>query len=57
MKKTWFEKMQDKPGYPKILILDEKFPVSKAIHKMGVEVGEEIVITNTKEVIPSYDSS
>jgi alkylated DNA nucleotide flippase Atl1 len=52
LKKTWFEKMQDKPGYPKILILDEKFPCFKAVHKMGVEVGEEIVITNTMEVIP-----
>ena len=51
MKKTWFEKMQDKPGYPKILILEEKFPCFKAVHKMGVEVGQEIVITNTKEVI------
>jgi len=53
MKKTWFEKMQDKPGYPKILILEEKFPCFKAVHKMGVEVGEEIVITNAKEVIPT----
>lgn len=53
MKKTWFEKMQDKPGYPKILILEEKFPCFKAVHKMGVAVGEEIVITNAKEVIPT----
>lgn len=52
MKKTWFEKMQDKPGYPKILILEEKFPCFRAVHKMGVEVGQEIVITNTTEVIP-----
>ena len=52
MKKTWFEKMQDKPGYPKILVLEEKFPCFKAVHKMGVAVGEEIVITNAKEVIP-----
>jgi len=52
MKKTWFEKMQDKPGYPKTLVLEEKFPCFKAVHKMGVSVGEEVVITNAKEVIP-----
>jgi alkylated DNA nucleotide flippase Atl1 len=53
VRKTWFEKMQDKPGYPKILILEEKFPCFKAVHKMGAAVGEEIVITNAKEVIPT----
>jgi alkylated DNA nucleotide flippase Atl1 len=52
MKKTWFQKMQDKPGYPKILILEERFPCYNAVHKMGVNAGEQVVITNVSEVIP-----
>jgi alkylated DNA nucleotide flippase Atl1 len=52
MKKTWFQKMEDKHGYPKILILEEKFPCYNAVHKMGANVGDEIVITQTSELIP-----
>jgi hypothetical protein len=52
MKKTWVEKMQDKPGYPKILVLEEKFPCYKAVHKMGANIGDKIVITQASEVIP-----
>ena len=52
MKKTWVEKMQDKPGYPKILVLEEKFPCYKAVHKMGADIGDQIVITQASEVIP-----
>lgn len=52
MKKTWVEKMQDKPGYPKILVLEEKFPCYNAVHKMSANIGDKIVITQASEVIP-----
>jgi len=52
MKKTWVEKMRDKPGYPKILVLEEKFPCYNAVHKMGANPGDKIVITQASEVIP-----
>ncbi len=52
MKKTWFEKMQDKPGYPKTLILEEGFPCYAAMHKMGADVGDPIVIVNASEILP-----
>jgi len=44
--------MQDKPGYPKVLILEERFPCYHAVHKMGAKVGDEIVLVNPSEVIP-----
>jgi alkylated DNA nucleotide flippase Atl1 len=52
MKKTWVQKMQDKPGYPKVLILAERFPCYNAVHKMGAEPGDEIVLVNPSEVLP-----
>jgi alkylated DNA nucleotide flippase Atl1 len=52
MKKTWFQKMQDKPGYPKILILEERFPCYNAVHKMGANAGDEIVLVSPSDVIP-----
>ena len=44
--------MQDKPGYPKMLILGERFPCYNAVHKMGANVGDEIVLVNPSDVIP-----
>ncbi len=52
MKKTWLEKMQDKPGYPKELVLEENFPCYNAVHNMGANAGEVIVIVNPSEVFP-----
>lgn len=52
MKKTWFQKMQDKPGYPKILILEERFPCYNAVHKTGANAGDEIVLVNPSDVVP-----
>ncbi|MEJ2448783.1 MAG: MGMT family protein [Anaerolineales bacterium] len=52
MKKSWYQKMQDKPGYPKVLILEERFPCYNAVHKMGAKAGDEIVLVNPSEVIP-----
>ena len=51
MRKTWQEKLQDKPSLPKVLRLEKKFPCYKAVHKMGAEVGDEIVLVNPSEVL------
>ena len=50
-KKTWEEKLADKEGYPKVLKLEEGFPCYKALHKMGAEAGDEVVLVNASDVI------
>jgi alkylated DNA nucleotide flippase Atl1 len=50
-KKTWREKLADKEGYPKVLMLEKGFPCYKAVHKMGAEAGDEIVLVNPSEVV------
>jgi alkylated DNA nucleotide flippase Atl1 len=51
MKKTWQEKLKDKPSFPKVLRLEKGFPCYHAVHKMGAEVGDEIVLVNPSEVV------
>jgi alkylated DNA nucleotide flippase Atl1 len=51
MKKTWQEKLEDKPSFPKVLKLEKKFPCYNAVHKMGAEVGDDIVLVNPSEVV------
>jgi hypothetical protein len=51
MKKTWQEKLEDKPSFPKVLRLEKRFPCYNAVHKMGAEVGDEIVLVNSFEVV------
>ena len=51
MKKTWQEKLRDKPSFPKVLRLEKRFPCYNAVHKMGAEVGDEIVLVNPSEVV------
>lgn len=50
MAKSWQEKMADKKGVPKILKLEKGFPCYNALHKMGAEVGDEVVLVNPREV-------
>ncbi|MGD0804388.1 MAG: hypothetical protein ABSA11_09980 [Candidatus Bathyarchaeia archaeon] len=50
-KKTWQEKLADKEGLPKTLELKQNFPCFNALHKMGVEVGETVVLVNPREVV------
>lgn len=50
MRKSWQEKMADKAGVPKILMLEDRFPCYNAVHKMGAEVGDPIVLVNPREV-------
>jgi len=51
MKKTWQEKLKDKPSFPKVLRLEKRFPCYNAVHKMGAEVGDKIVLVNASEIL------
>jgi alkylated DNA nucleotide flippase Atl1 len=51
MKKTWQEKLRDKPSFPKVLKLEKRFPCYNAVHKMGAEVGDNVILVNTSEVV------
>lgn len=50
MAKSWQEKMADKKGVPKILKLEKGFPCYNAVHKMGAEAGDDVVLVNPREV-------
>ncbi len=50
-RKTWQEKLVDKNGYPKVLELEEGFPCYRALHKMGAEAGDRVVLVNASEVL------
>ena len=50
-KKSWQEKLADKKGMPKILRLEKRFPCFNAVHKMGAELGDEVVLVNPSEVV------
>ena len=50
-KKSWQEKLVDKQGYPKVLRLEKRFPYYNAVHNMGVEAGDEVVLVNPSEVV------
>jgi hypothetical protein len=50
-RKSWQEKLCDKEGIPKILKLERRFPCFNALHKMGVEIGEDVVLVNPSEVV------
>lgn len=50
-KKSWQEKCADKKGFPKVLRLQKKFPCYNAVHKMGAEAGDKVVLANPSEVI------
>jgi len=51
MKKTWMEKLEDKASLPKVLKLESRFPCYNAVHKMGADVGDDIVLVNPSEVV------
>ncbi|HUX47871.1 MAG TPA: MGMT family protein [Dehalococcoidia bacterium] len=51
MKKTWQEKLKDKPSFPKVLRLEKEFPCYNAVHKMGAEAGDAVVLVNPSEVV------
>jgi alkylated DNA nucleotide flippase Atl1 len=51
MKKTWQAKLKDKASLPKILKLQKGFPCYNAVHKMGAEAGDNVVLVNPSEVV------
>ena len=51
MKKTWQQKLEDKPSFPKVLRLEKEFPCYNAVHKMGAEAGDNVVLVNPSEVV------
>jgi hypothetical protein len=51
-RKTWEEKLADKNGYPKVLVLEEGFPCYRALNKMGAEAGDSVVLVNPSEIVP-----
>jgi alkylated DNA nucleotide flippase Atl1 len=50
-KKSWQEKLANKNNLPKILKLQKKFPCYNAVHKMGANVGDDVVLVNPSEVV------
>jgi len=50
-KKTWREKLADKKDLPKFLELEKRFPCYNAVHKMGANIGDTIVLANPSEVV------
>ena len=50
-KKTWREKLTDREGLPKILKLERRFPCYNALHRMGVGLGEDVVLVNPGEIV------
>ncbi len=50
-KKSWQDKLADKKNLPKILKLEEKFPCYNAVHKMGANAGDDVVLVNPSEII------
>ncbi len=51
MRKTWQEKLDDKDTLPKVLKLEKGFPCYNAVHKIGAEAGDNVVLVNPSEVV------
>ena len=51
MKKTWQEKLKDKTTLPEVHKLEKRFPCYNAVHKMGAEVGDDVILVNPSEVV------
>ncbi len=52
MKKTWIQKLEDKETFPKVLKLEKRFPCYNAVHKMGANAGDPVVLVNASEIMP-----
>jgi len=50
-RKTWLEKLADKENMPKILVLEKRFPCYNAVHKMGADEGDKVVLVNPSEIV------
>jgi len=49
-KKSWQEKMADKENLPKVLKLEKGFPCYNALHKIGLDAGDSVVLVNPREI-------
>ncbi len=52
VQKTWIQKLEDKKSFPKVLKLEKRFPCYNAVHKMGANPGEPVVLVNASEIMP-----
>jgi len=52
MRKTWKQKLEGNKNFPKVLKLEKRFPCYNAVHKMGVNAGEPVVLVNASEILP-----
>jgi alkylated DNA nucleotide flippase Atl1 len=50
-RKSCQEKLADKKNLPKILTLQKSFPCYNAVHKMGAEAGDDVVLVNPSEIV------
>ena len=50
-RKTWQEKLKDRPSCPRVVRLERGFPCHNSVHKMGAGVGDEIVLVNPSQVV------
>jgi hypothetical protein len=50
-KKSWQGKLADKKNLPKVLKLQKKFPCYNAVHKMGADAGDDVVLVNPSEIV------
>ena len=50
-RKSWQEKLADKNNLPKVLKLQKQFPCYNAVHKMGADVGDEVILVNPREIV------
>jgi alkylated DNA nucleotide flippase Atl1 len=52
MRKTWAQKIEDKKTFPKVLKLEKRFPCYNAVHAMGADEGDPVVLVNASEILP-----
>ena len=52
MRKTWVQKLADKKNMPKVLRLEKGFPCYNAMHKMGADAGDKVILVNPSEIVP-----
>jgi len=52
MRKTWLQKIGDKKTFPKVLKLEKRFPCYNAVHKMGADEGDPVILVNASEILP-----
>lgn len=55
-RKSWQQKLTDKAGLPKILKLEDRFPCYNAVHKMGAEAGDNVVLVNPSEIVEEMNT-